>query len=76
MELSIVKKSSVNEHVLINKNTYRYYMENQNTTIDLLNAKKYKGYTIAQEDKKKMSNPSEWKILKVKTSCEVIDICK
>jgi len=75
VDLPIIQKSSVYQHVLMNKKTNEYDNGEGYTTSELLRSKKHNGYSRVLYVRDGMDNPSEWEILKVKTTCEIESIC-
>jgi len=75
MDSPIVNKTVVNEHVLFNVITKEYF-DAKNDTNEMNKAIKYHGYSKALRSKNAMSNSNEWTILKIKTTCEIVEIYK
>jgi hypothetical protein len=75
MNLPKIQKTSVIQYILMNNISKEYYDGEGYTTTELLKAKKYDVYSIANRSKEEMDEPSEWEILEVEISCEIKGFC-
>ena len=75
MDLPTVNKMTNNVHVLMFKEEGKYY-DGHNDTSDILEAVKFHGYTKALKSKNSSCYLSDCVILKVKITCEILEVCE